>query len=491
MAFKGPECSKILLQIRKMKKILSSILLCVSASTALGGPIDEARQLVKEGDFWGARRNLEEAVKANPKVVSTAEYNYLLGACEFDSENYDNALKLLETARAKGYGYANLYLGRLAFLDYDFDAATTYYDAFKRYREKLGQPAGETVEELEGQVEIAENAMSRVEKIAVIDSINVPKDDFFKHYKLSRSAGQLVSPEKIPFAESRQGAVMAFMNEGGDYMMWGEPDSIGNVHIVESIRLTDGTWQDPHPVDDELGGGRYADYPFMMPDGVTLYYSSDGKGSMGGYDIFVASRDASTGEYRQPQNIGMPFNSPYNDYMLAIDEEKGVGWWATDRNRLGNDMTLYVYMVNEIRKNYDPDDEDILKMARLTDYKATQNTGELMQYEKSLASIENADNNNQEKRVDFHFPVGNGKYYHSMSDFSNMAAFEAMNTYLKALSGFEKKQKHLAELRKRYPVNRADNVREEILALENEIEIKRAELTKLKSNVYRSLKGVK
>lgn len=474
-----------------MKKILPAILCGLSAAMAFGGPIDDARQLVKEGDFWGARKSLEQALAANPKVASTAEYNYLLGACEFDAENYDNARRLLEAAKSKGYGYANLYLGRLAFLDYDFEEATSLYDTFIRYREKLGQPAGETVEELKEQVTIAENALSRVEKIAVIDSISVPQDDFFRHYKLSRSAGQLVAPEQIPFADSRQGALMAFVNEGGDYMMWGEPDSIGNVHLVESLRLTDGTWQEPHAVADHLSGGGYADYPFMMPDGVTLYYSSDGKGSMGGYDIFVASRDATTGEYLQPQNIGMPFNSPYNDYMLAIDEEAGIGWWATDRNRLGDNVTLYIYMVNDLRKNYDPDDEDIIEMARISDYKATQNPNEANKYKEALAGIGNVDGDRGEERKDFNFPIGNGKYYHSMSDFTNRAAFDAMNAYMKALNGFEKTERKLADLRKRYPVNKADNVREEILALEKEIEQKRIELTKLKSNVYRSLKGVK
>ena len=465
-------------------------MLSAVAALSSAAPIDEARQLVKEGDFWGARKYLEEAVAANPKIVGTAEYNYLLGACEFDSGNYDNALSLLETARSKGYGWANLYLGRLAFMDYDFEGASKYYADFKKYREKLGQVAGETVEELEQQLAVGENSLSRVEKIAVIDSLAVGKDDFFKAYRLSKSAGRLATPEEIPFEEGRQGAVMAYVNEGGDYMMWGEPDSIGNVHIVESLRLVDGSWQNPHPVADHFSN-RYADYPFMMPDGVTLYFSSDGNGTMGGYDIFVASRDASTGEYLQPQNIGMPFNSPYDDYLLAIDEELGIGWWATDRNRLGDNLTVYVYMVNDLRKNYDPEDDNIIDMARLADYKSTQNPEDAGRYEEALAAIDKLGGPTDEKRIDFNFPIGNGQYYHSMSDFKNRAAFDAMNVYLKALNEFDKENKQLADLRKRYPVNRADNVKDQIKKLEKDIEIKRVELTKLKSNVYRSLKGEK
>ncbi len=58
--------------------------------------------------------------------------------------------------------------------------------------------------------------------------------------------------------------------------------------------------------------------PFFMSDGVTLYYANDGDESIGGYDIFI-SRKGEDG-FLQPQNIGMPYNSPYDDYMLAIDE---------------------------------------------------------------------------------------------------------------------------------------------------------------------------
>lgn len=474
-----------------MNRLLTTALLVAStAAASFGAPIDEARQLVKEGDFRGARKQLEQALEANPKIAASAEYNYLLGVCEFDTGNYDNARCLLQTARAKKYGLANLFLGRLAFLDYDFDTATDFYDDFRTYRDKLGQVAGEDVEESERELAIAESAITRVENVAVIDSLSVPKDKFFEYYRLPKSAGKLLPPDAIPFKESSQGAVMAYATEAGDYMIWGEPDSIGNAHLVESLRLLDGTWQEPKPVADHFSN-KYADYPFMMPDGVTLYFASDGEGTMGGYDIFVATRDATTGEYLQPQNIGMPFNSPYDDYMLAIDEDNGIGWWATDRNRQGDNVTVYVYSVNDIRKNYDPDDENVASFARLSDYKATWNPADSEIYERKLAAIEGMENPSPEKKIDFNFPIGNGEYYHSISDFKNRAAFDAMNAYLKAADELGDKEQLLDRLRRRYPMSRADNLREEITALEHDIELKRTELTKLKSNVYRCLKGEK
>ena len=36
---------------------------------------------------------------------------------------------------------------------------------------------------------------------------------------------------------------------------------------------------------------------------------------MGGYDIFVTRYNSDTDNYLNPENVGMPFNSPFNDYM--------------------------------------------------------------------------------------------------------------------------------------------------------------------------------
>lgn len=453
--------------------------------------MEEARRLVNEGDYWGARKILEKEVASNPKLANNAQFNYLTGVCEFEDGDYTAAAKSLAAAKAKGYGAANLYLGRLAFLDYDFEKATGLYDEFRKAREKSGQPAGETVEEFERQLVSAENALGRVEQIVVIDSIAVPAEGFFKSYKLPRSAGRLLSPEEMPLERHRGGAVVAFVNEGNDFMMWGEPDSVGNVRLVESMCLTDGKWSEPAATPPVLNEGGYADYPFMMPDGVTLYYASDGNDSMGGYDIFVVTRDAQTGEYLQPQNVGMPFNSPHDDFMMAIDEENGIGWWATDRNLLGDKITIYVYKVNELRKNYSPEDADVLAKARLTDYRATQNPDDKEEYERMLAHLDNLESASEEKKADFYFPKGDGHYYTSMDDFSKPAARNAMKKYLLSKESLEKEEVKLAALRKRYSVNHADNVKQQIIQFEKEVEQRRSEIIKLRGEVYRLEKGGK
>ncbi len=468
-----------------MKKNIIAAIFLACAPVIYAEGLDDARRLVEQGDYVQGRQMAESEAASNPKLAATPLYNYIIGVCDFEQGNYEGARKLLESAKAKGYAPANLYLGRLAFLDYDFDGARDYYDAFRHYREKARQSAGERVEELEAQVLAAENALERVEKITVIDSIAVPAENFFKTYKLPTSAGRLLSPQEMPLKDHTNGVSMAFMNEGGDFMMWGEPDSVGNLRLVESLRLTDGTWHEPIATPELLSPDGYADYPFMMPDGVTLYYASDNSASIGGLDIFVVTRDPQTGEYLQPQNIGMPFNSPYDDYLLAIDEENGVGWWATDRNELGDKITIYVYKVNDMRKNYDPDDEDILEKAKLTDYRSTQNPEEKEEYRALLEVIDSIDPNKVEKKADFYLPKGNGEYYTTTDDFSKPEARAAVKRYLLAEMALEKSEENLKSLRKRYSESKADNLRETIKTEESAIEKERAEVKKLRSEIYK------
>ena len=66
-----------------------------------------------------------------------------------------------------------------------------------------------------------------------------------------------------------------------------------------------------------------------------------------------------------------------------------------------------------------------------------------------------------------------------------------MKSYLLAEESLAKKEERLRMLRKRYADTRADNVREQIRQFEKEVEKDRADLRKLRSDVYRAEKGEK
>jgi len=54
------------------------------------------------------------------------------------------------------------------------------------------------------------------------------------------------------------------------------------------------------------------DAPFLSADGNTLYFSSSGHSSMGGFDIFYSTL-GEDGEWSAPVNIGYPVNTVDDD----------------------------------------------------------------------------------------------------------------------------------------------------------------------------------
>ena len=66
---------------------------------------------------------------------------------------------------------------------------------------------------------------------------------------------------------------------------------------------------------------------YMHPDGKTLYFSSQGFTSMGGYDIFKTTYE--NGTFTTPENLGYPVNSPDDDVFLVISASGLHGYYAS------------------------------------------------------------------------------------------------------------------------------------------------------------------
>lgn len=275
-----------------------------------------------------------------------------------------------------------------AFMDYEFDEATDLLEEYFSMQTKAKKPLDESYESLARQITTATNAFGRVQKIVVIDSINMPRSSFFDALNLAKSAGSVRRASDFNLPLDSVGTEMAFLSEGKDYFITSVNDEDDNLKLVEYRKLLDGSWEETDALEGDFDkDGDYA-FPFLSGDGQTLYFGNNGEDSMGEYDIFVAMKEPITGESRQPLNMGMPFNSPYNDFMMAIDEETGIGWWATDRNSPGEDVTIYVYLLDETRKNYAPDTEDLKSFAKISDYKATWEEGKESYYQSLLKSLQ-------------------------------------------------------------------------------------------------------
>lgn len=344
-----------------------------------------------------------------------------------------------------------------AFLNYDFDLASELLDKYEKILEKKPDAQGEkSLEKMRRQLDIAESSLENVQKIEIIGRLDVPLAEFVASIAMPANSSYLLGRNQVPDKGNVNNSDFVYATPYGDFRLWTTPDETGKSHLVESSRLTDGSWETHIVSGDLLNDGGNVKNPFMLSDGTTLYFASDGEGSMGDYDLFVASKNPSTGEYLQPTGLGYPFNSPFNEYMIAIDDENGIGWWVTDRNQIPGKVSVYIFKTNKVRKNYNSDDEeDIVALAKVEDITLTQNPD--TDYDKMMAEIigrtqaEGA--GDEDPGLNFRMP-GN-RLVREMSDLKSPTARRNLTVYLNAQEEYKSNLEKLSALRKKYNKDKA------------------------------------
>ena len=98
--------------------------------------------------------------------------------------------------------------------------------------------------------------------------------------------------------------------------------------------------------------------PYMLSDGVTLYFAACDSNGLGQYDLYISRYNTANDTYTTPENLGLPYNSPANEYFLVIDEEQNIGYLATDRHAQPGYAHIYSFVPNQQKqywRNISPD----------------------------------------------------------------------------------------------------------------------------------------
>lgn len=466
-----------------MKKLrISLYILAVLGSfgVAFAGPLDEARRLYNNGDYHSAVEHLRKIIKKTPKDGNA---HYYLGLSYQALGNEKAARESLLEAESRGVGEAARILAEQAMVNYEFDDAREHIDAWENSYSKSKKNVPQQLRDMSAKLVQLSNMMERVEKIEIIDSMQVDAAQFFNYYHLSPASGKLLPPDAIERSIQNsdfKDISVAYMPQNRSQLLWGATDQSGVSKLYRADILDDGTFDVGVTLSDNLNEGGNAAYPFLMPDGMTLYFANDGENSIGGYDIFMTRR-SDDGSWFQPQNMGFPYNSTANDYMLAIDETSKLGWWATDRNCPDGKVNIYIFAPSNSRVNVDPSDDNLIALARLTDISLTQNEGR--DYKALLKQRMPAEEEGSAVAATgarFVLDLGNGKIYTSLKDFRKADARSAM---LETLAAEVELNRHLEaedKLREQYRKGRTD-VRGKILDSEAQTEQLRQRIITLRN----------
>ncbi|MFN3404028.1 MAG: OmpA family protein [Cytophagaceae bacterium] len=105
----------------------------------------------------------------------------------------------------------------------------------------------------------------------------------------------------------------------------------GGYDIYMTKMLPNGQWALPKNLGPKVNTPYDEDAPFFHPDGKTLYFSSTGHNSMGGYDIFTTEVDLEADTFSKPVNIGYPINTADNDIFFVWSADGTRGYFSSYR----------------------------------------------------------------------------------------------------------------------------------------------------------------
>jgi outer membrane protein OmpA-like peptidoglycan-associated protein len=122
-----------------------------------------------------------------------------------------------------------------------------------------------------------------------------------------------------------------------------KPGGFGGRDIYMSRKLPNGEYALPINLGPKINTKNEEDCPFIHADGKTLYFSSKGHKSMGGFDIFSCTINTETGQViTDPVNIGYPINTAGDDVFFVWSADNKRAYFSSVRDGGYGDKDLYV-----------------------------------------------------------------------------------------------------------------------------------------------------
>lgn len=209
-----------------------------------------------------------------------------------------------------------------------FLAAWTLLLVAALHAQALSGPAGDSLA-LRRQIE-ADNAKTLsayAARVTVVASKRVPRADFQLWYS--------------HLTDGCWGADGNWYPDEVTELLLSLPSGTGDRNIVTTSPLNDTLWSPPAPLCPAAVSSGEEIFPMRSPDGRRIYFASDGLSGMGGFDLYVATRDPQTNGW-DVRNMGVPFNSTADDLLFCDTPDGRFSLLASNRDCGKDSIVIYV-----------------------------------------------------------------------------------------------------------------------------------------------------
>ena len=320
--------------------------------------------------------------------------------------------------------------------------------------------------------------LPNTDKLLVIDSVVVDKDSFLKHLDLQNKNGYVGIENDNAW----------FINALKNKKIYASGDSLSGRKLILAYYVNS-KWEDRRPISELNTLFSDINFPFLMPDATTLFFSAKGHNSIGGFDIYTTRLDVDNGGFYIPDNYGLPYNSTANDYFLAIDERNNLGWLVSDRYQPEDKVCIYIFVPNKNRVKLAQegfDNNTIKKLAQLNSIQDTWNFGNKQEAMSNLDRIRNQRNIGNKGRESVLFIVNDKIKYTSLSQFKSNKSKQLFAKLEDNKQLVAKQKTELENLRIQYKqANKAkqSSLKQDILFIEKQLMKYQLEQKELEQNI--------
>ena len=426
-----------------MQKIIIFIVSVACSITLLGQTPSSADTQFKAGKYAEAQKAYKALIKSYP---SNPLFSYRYARCAQELGDDSTAIEYFILSGNR-YNLKHLYIGDSYLRLWNADAAI---ESYHRYQEKEPEERQEYIQQKLAEAEKLQRYLRRVEKIQVIDSVEIAIDHMLDVVKLSAESGHLS-------LDSMHSIV--YTNQRNDKRIWATQHEDGRI-LLTSHRLMD-HWSNSDTLPTSINFAADQCSPYLLSDGVTLYFAAEDENGIGGLDIYISRYNTTTETYTTPENIGMPYNSPANEYMMVIDEVHQVGYLATDRSSKPGFVHVYSFAIPEQKQYWrNLENNQLVKYAKLQQFELyTEDVAPSIE----VTEVELPQITEQSVEIgDFRFVINDSVVYYSIDDFQVSDAKDKYLEWKTVEAQLQTEAQQLTELRKDYAA--ADEIERKALA---------------------------
>ncbi|MFH2143732.1 MAG: hypothetical protein ABIJ97_15010 [Bacteroidota bacterium] len=114
----------------------------------------------------------------------------------------------------------------------------------------------------------------------------------------------------------------------------------GGKDLYRITKMPDGSWSKAQNLGGALNTPYDEDAPFIHPDGITLFFSSQGHRNMGGFDIFMTRKEGNN--WTAPENMGYPINTVDDDIYFVLSANGKHGYFSSTKSGGYGGSDIYV-----------------------------------------------------------------------------------------------------------------------------------------------------